>query len=292
MIGRSVVAAMKKLHYLYFVDLEYKTAFCSVCGPTDIYLRKSRTDAPPKAICLNRLKASQQAEKQPTRGLRRTGPKPLHPLSEIDEEKLRAVCAVCGPTDIRKRAGKKYTTYSCANRERGYGRKYRRSHYIARTSNPFAHTLSEIDEVKKTAVCSRCGPVEINVWRGKKKINRRCINADSDLKQTRQNRKEARKQLIAEYKVQRGCQRCGYNANPLGLELHPRNPDQKHPQMGRLLQFSSVHLPQELENYDVLCAVCHRLTHNGLRRKRKNDGLNRFDLGWSLQENTIGNLQA
>lgn len=255
---------MKKPHFLYFIDLEYKTAFCSVCGPTDIYVVKGRTNAPPKAICLNRLKAGQQAEKQSTSGQRRTGPKPLHPLSEIDDEKLRAVCGVCGPTDIRKRAGNKCITYSCANRERGYGRKNRRNHYISQTSNPLFHALSEIDEEKKTAACSRCGPVEIDMWWGKKKINRRCKNVTKEVVQRYQNRYEPKVRLIDEYKAQRGCQRCGGKLDPLVvLELH-RKSDESVVQIPKLVEFRRERLMQELEKSEGLCGICHRLVHNEL----------------------------
>jgi hypothetical protein len=51
--------------------------------------------------------------------------------------------------------------------------------------------------------------------------------------QARQNNK----QFLDEYKIQRGCQRCGHNTNPVALEL------------------------QELEKSDVLCTTCHRLVH-------------------------------
>jgi hypothetical protein len=65
-------------------------------------------------------------------------------------------------------------------------RKYRREHYVARSTNP--HALSQIDEKNKTAVCAKCGLVPIEIWHGTKKIIRRCINAGNELNKAQSNK--------------------------------------------------------------------------------------------------------
>ena len=166
-------------HNLYEVDLEQKTAFCTACGTTKIYVTKSRTKHTPKVFCLNRHRELRQEEKSRLDQKRRLKPgwKPRHSLSAIDIEKRTAICAVCGPTDIQKHTDRGVTRYICATKVRPYTRSYRRLHYVPRTISPTAHTLTEIDEEKKTAVCSKCGAVAIYVWQGKRKIGRRCSNA-------------------------------------------------------------------------------------------------------------------
>src|SRR5215211_3539457 len=93
---------------------------------------------------------------------------------------MTAICSVCGPTEIQKKITEQSVYYYCATHLRAKMRKSRRAHYVARSSNP--HALSQIDEENKTAVCAKCGPVEIQIWTGKKKINRRCINSGKKVK--------------------------------------------------------------------------------------------------------------
>ena len=182
MIGGKLVVAMAR-HYLYEIDLENRTAFCTVCGHTEIYVSEARKRAKPKVYCIKRANQLQKEADQQRRRIReerqsQPGWKPRHSLSEINTETMTAVCAVCGPTNIsRKSVYKNYTAYYCANKLKATNRKYHRLSYVSKSSNPLVHKLSEVDEEKKTAVCSRCGPVEIVIWKTKKKINRRCINA-------------------------------------------------------------------------------------------------------------------
>ena len=45
-----------KNHYLYEINLERKTAFCTVCGHTQVHVRKTRTRTTPEVICIFRAK--------------------------------------------------------------------------------------------------------------------------------------------------------------------------------------------------------------------------------------------
>src|SRR5215216_2916508 len=123
-------------HNLYEVDLEHQTAFCTACGHTEIHVAKPRTNQKPKVICVNRFLEFSEARKLK----RRLNPsrRPHHFLSQLDVQKMTALCSLCGPAKIRKRTYKESTYYVCATTYRTYLRKYRRTHYVARLSNPHA----------------------------------------------------------------------------------------------------------------------------------------------------------
>jgi hypothetical protein len=184
-----------KRHILHDVDLDRQSALCAVCGYAEIYVAKTRSRSKPRVLCINkarelwlRSKSKQSLIREEKRS--QSDWKQRHVLSEINADTLRATCTVCGRTDIQKVTSRGYSRYDCVTKRRKYMRNYHRSHYIARLSNP--HALSQIDEEKQTAVCAKCGPVKIEIWLGKKKINRRCINVQSELIQAQQERRKAK----------------------------------------------------------------------------------------------------
>lgn len=169
-----------KRHYLYSIDLETQTAFCSVCGFTKIYVPKSRTGVPSKIKCKAKAIDAHEArleadERQREENRSKPNWKPRHSISEVDPETLRGICSICGPVDVRKKVSTKYTGYGCAVVAREWFRERNRLRYVSRPTNP--HALSQIDEDKHTAICATCGPVKIEIYYGAKNLVRRCINA-------------------------------------------------------------------------------------------------------------------
>ena len=78
---------MKK-HNLYEINLERKTAFCTVCGYTQIHVAKMRKRTIPQVMCVYRAKELQLDRQAKYRRLREgTSPensKPRSPVTEID----------------------------------------------------------------------------------------------------------------------------------------------------------------------------------------------------------------
>src|SRR5690349_727479 len=114
-----------KRHILYDIDLQNQTAFCTVCGQTQIHILKSRADGSPKAMCITRARdkwfKQQDANKlaRQERHLRN----PQHRLYDIDPETKRAFCYICGPTDLWICTRQGLIHYSCGTKMRDYMRK-------------------------------------------------------------------------------------------------------------------------------------------------------------------------
>ena len=119
-------------HYLSDIDIKAKRATCSNCGPTEIVvvINPKHPTWSPMIYCItrkreiNRIGQRRLREKKHARD---PNWKPKHSLSKIDSETMRAVCSICGPTDIFKaRTDKRnHTLYRCAEQ----ARKYARQHY-------------------------------------------------------------------------------------------------------------------------------------------------------------------
>jgi hypothetical protein len=123
------------LHRLANMDVRKRTAVCSICGHTQISVRKEskHPDRKPHITCINRYREIvRNSQRRRRLQLRLQDPtwKPKHSLSEIDPKKMRGVCAICGPTDILKATTfKNQGFYRCANKIREQARDYSRLHY-------------------------------------------------------------------------------------------------------------------------------------------------------------------
>lgn len=60
-------------------------------------------------------------------------------------------------------------------------------------------------------------------------------------------------------KLERGCQKCGFNQHAAALEFHHRNPDEKLFRLSESRNYSWKMVLQEIEKCDVLCSNCHAI---------------------------------
>jgi hypothetical protein len=76
---------------------------------------------------------------------------------------------------------------------------------------------------------------------------------------SRRRKRERKKSYLAGLKMDRGCQECGYNNNPVALTFHHTNPEEKHEKLGSrtMDELPWDLLDDEVEKCVVLCSNCH-----------------------------------
>jgi hypothetical protein len=69
------------------------------------------------------------------------------------------------------------------------------------------------------------------------------------------------KQEIDEYKVERGCAKCGYNGHAAALDFNHLNPEEKKFNIGEAFanSFGRERVMNEIAKCEILCANCHRI---------------------------------
>lgn len=82
----------------------------------------------------------------------------IHRLTEKDAENRTAVCAVCGPVDIKPSNGR---YWQCGNKKREGTRRWMEAHPDRRSTRRSVHVLYAKDVPKRQAVCEECGPTAI-----------------------------------------------------------------------------------------------------------------------------------
>lgn len=130
-------------------------------------------------------------------------------------------------------------------------------------------------ETLKCTTCDKDLPIE-NFSRNKTKkrgYNYSCKSCQKEYKDNhyRQNKsiyydknkkqKEKYRQLINDYKTDRGCSECGDN-HPAILEFHHRDSVEKDFTIADAVRLHGIKkILKEIEKCDVLCSNCHKKLH-------------------------------
>ena len=71
-----------------------------------------------------------------------------------------------------------------------------------------------------------------------------------------------RQKIIDDYKLEKGCKCCGYNADPSELELHFSDLDKREFAVSNLVNFKRKRLLHILKICAVYCMKCHPNVHS------------------------------
>jgi hypothetical protein len=110
--ARLISGTWKKRHILSDVNPEARSAVCSICGPTDIWIHRQKFSGKAYYSCGNYSREKMSKYMVAHYKGRPTNP---HALSQIDEEAYTAVCATCGPVKIEIRRANKFIVRRCIN---------------------------------------------------------------------------------------------------------------------------------------------------------------------------------
>jgi len=83
-----------------------------------------------------------------------------------------------------------------------------------------------------------------------------------------QNRRAARlrqatfRQKVADIKLERGCETCGYSKCAAALDFHHRDKLDKEFTISQAIDLSWERIEAEIEKCDVLCRNCHAEEHH------------------------------
>jgi hypothetical protein len=209
-------------HNLSNVDLENRKATCSVCGDTEIFVKHTPKQHKLVVGCRTKKRTYDLAVQRRIRAQKRLQDpdwKQKHKVTQINFETMTGICAVCGPTEVHKRAFKnsKYVTYLCKNKLRAVWMENYRKRDLPQLSSP-GLSIQILAE-------------------------------------------QENQRLIDKHKVEHGCERCGYNADPRELKLHfGRFPEMEITE-SMVVYFTPKRLLHALRICETYCVICHSLLH-------------------------------
>lgn len=70
---------------------------------------------------------------------------------------------------------------------------------------------------------------------------------------------------VASLKLESGCSNCGYSKNPIALEYHHKNSDNKVMDISTMITqgLSMKRIHDEIDKCVVLCSCCHKIKESG-----------------------------
>jgi hypothetical protein len=249
-------------HILSQIDLEHKTAFCTVCGYTEIHVPKNYQEGASRVYCAQRHKEQNRYKKMwavLTPEERKLARKEKHTLKDIEPGSNRATCAICGPTDTYTYSHGGKTIHRCATFYRLTGRSESLQEFNQQP--PRRDLISEIYQEKKAVK----GP---RLWSDLKQVNLGNLSRFNKPKprvsylaaasQKKKGRIDANTRLVHDYKRSHGCKRCGVQGLAPGkyrfFDL-PLPPEQKIRRL--VVKLDPEQLIVELEKHDLYCQNCH-----------------------------------
>lgn len=105
-------------------------------------------------------------------------------------------------------------------------------------------------------------PVKQKEYKKQHYINNKAAYKAAQKRNKNSNRPEKQK-YVMDYKLDKGCERCGYDESPTALEFHHVDPTKKDSAISRLVSgnWSLKTIKKEIDKCVVLCANCHRTVH-------------------------------
>lgn len=77
-------------------------------------------------------------------------------------------------------------------------------------------------------------------------------------------KQQERLKLISDYKLQKGCERCGYREHPCALDFAHKDPKSKKFTISKNLIRNIHMIYEEIDKCRILCSNCHRLETHGV----------------------------
>lgn len=70
---------------------------------------------------------------------------------------------------------------------------------------------------------------------------------------------DAKRKIVAEYKIVMGCADCGYNDNALALEFDHKPGTKGNKTVASMMYYSWDKIWEEIKKCDIVCANCHAI---------------------------------
>ena len=114
----------------------------------------------------------------------------------------------------------------------------------------------DLPEKSKKRVCDKCTKLRRKKYRyPRKKEHKEYIQ-----KYNKEFRAQNKQKMDA-YKLEKGCQKCGYKKCAAALHFHHENPKEKDISVSRLMNRRWDKILTEVKKCTILCANCHAEIH-------------------------------
>lgn len=116
----------------------------------------------------------------------------------------------------------------------------------------------------KSGLCSHCK--QCCNTNSKYKYNEQWVDRRSKIDEYHYKSINFRRSQIDIFKAQNGCCYCGYNEHPIALDFHHLIGEDKDRTISNAInrKWNIERLILEIQKCSILCAICHRLLHNGI----------------------------